>query len=131
MEDPATALWGLRISDADFEKLSAGFEPQDMDDRWKFAGTDLDENGKISVHMIRSCTVEYYVLVLKPSDSNNSAKIEAFTWERNRNECYTDEERAKKQIVVLCRNILGCNLDEFPDFDASSLWDYPLQNGAH
>jgi hypothetical protein len=32
MLEPATAPWGLSISDADLEKLKAGFEPQDQDD---------------------------------------------------------------------------------------------------
>jgi hypothetical protein len=34
MENPATASWGLSISDADFAKLKRGFMPWDMDDRW-------------------------------------------------------------------------------------------------
>jgi hypothetical protein len=34
MNEPATAAWGLRISDTDAEKLKAGLEPQDMDDKW-------------------------------------------------------------------------------------------------
>lgn len=31
--EPATTPWGLSISDSDFEKLKAGFEPQDHDDK--------------------------------------------------------------------------------------------------
>lgn len=30
MLEPASASWGLGISDAGFKKLSAGFKPQDM-----------------------------------------------------------------------------------------------------
>jgi len=33
MQEPATAPWGLRISDADLAKLKAGFIPQDQDDK--------------------------------------------------------------------------------------------------
>ncbi|GAB1317499.1 hypothetical protein MFIFM68171_07709 [Madurella fahalii] len=36
MENPATASWGLSISDADFAKLKRGVRPRDMDDRWVF-----------------------------------------------------------------------------------------------
>ena len=53
MIDPATALWGLSISDADFEKLKAGFQPVDMDDKWVTSVTDL-ERGSISITLSRS-----------------------------------------------------------------------------
>lgn len=36
IQNPATAPWGLRISEADFAKLKRGFLPRDMDDRWAF-----------------------------------------------------------------------------------------------
>lgn len=36
MKSPATASWGLSISDADFAKLKRGFRARDMDDKWIF-----------------------------------------------------------------------------------------------
>ncbi|KAF8854025.1 hypothetical protein BDZ45DRAFT_729062 [Acephala macrosclerotiorum] len=36
MENPATASWGLSISDVDFAKLKRGVRPRDMDDKWIF-----------------------------------------------------------------------------------------------
>ena len=36
MENPATASWGLSISDADFAKLKRGVRARDMDDKWVF-----------------------------------------------------------------------------------------------
>lgn len=39
MENPATASWGLSISDADFAKLKRGFKAFDMDDKWVFRPT--------------------------------------------------------------------------------------------
>lgn len=34
MENPATASWELRISNADFAKLKRGISPMNMDDKW-------------------------------------------------------------------------------------------------
>lgn len=36
MKDPATAAWGLSISDADYAKLKRGSLARDMDDKWAF-----------------------------------------------------------------------------------------------
>lgn len=50
MENPATAPWGLTLSDKDFTALKGGCMMRDMDDRWAFiARTDqelLDELAK-------------------------------------------------------------------------------------
>lgn len=35
MENPATASWGLRISNTDFAKLKRGLSPRSMDDKWR------------------------------------------------------------------------------------------------
>lgn len=47
MENPATASWGLSLSDQDFAALKGGCKIRDMDDKWAFiARTDqelLDE----------------------------------------------------------------------------------------
>jgi hypothetical protein len=93
MEDPATALWDLSISDADFEKLKAGFESEDMDDRWIISVTDLDQSGNISIHISRSWTKkELYRLAVKPSDGTSGVKIEAITWEQNKGGIHISEE---------------------------------------
>lgn len=36
IETPATASWGLRISDSDFTKLNRGLLARSSDDRWAF-----------------------------------------------------------------------------------------------
>ena len=35
MENPASASWSLRISQADYDRLKVGFNPQDMEDKWR------------------------------------------------------------------------------------------------
>ena len=120
MEDPATALWDLSISDADFEKLKAGFEPEDMDDRWMVSVTDLDQSGNISIHISRSWTEkELYRLAVKPNDGASGVRIEAITWEQNLGGIHISEEQGKKEAVLLCRSILGCDIDALPEYDSS------------
>ncbi|OTA63980.1 hypothetical protein K449DRAFT_380915 [Hypoxylon sp. EC38] len=135
MQEPATAPWGLSISDADFEKLKAGFEPQDQDDKWRVSVTDQSESGNISIHLARSGTdKELYVLFVKPSDSgdsggssssNSGVKIEAITWEQNKGGIRISEEQAKKEVVIITRGLLECDFDALPEYDASDLWNHP------
>ncbi|MCJ1386771.1 hypothetical protein MMC17_009897 [Xylographa soralifera] len=126
MEEPATAPWDLSISDADFEKLKAGFASGDMDDHWIISVTDLDQNGKVSIHISRSWTrKELYRLAVKPSDGASGVKIEAITWEQNKGGIHISEEQGKKEAVLLCRSILGCDIDTLPEYDSSTFWNHP------
>ncbi|KAK6083235.1 hypothetical protein SCUP515_01977 [Seiridium cupressi] len=54
MKAPLTAPWGLPISDAGVEKLKVGFKSRDMDDKWDMLIEDPDENGNMSLHILRS-----------------------------------------------------------------------------
>lgn len=125
MKDPATASWGLSISDADFEKLKAGFRPRDMDDRWVFSVADLDQSGNICIRVARSWTgMEVYVLIVTPRDGGSSPKIQGITWEHDKNGIHIADEQAKVEVVILCRVILGCDFDTLPHYDRSLLWNY-------
>ncbi|KAF2813238.1 uncharacterized protein BDZ99DRAFT_252032 [Mytilinidion resinicola] len=132
MDDPATAPWGLSISNADFEKLRAGFEPRDMDDKWAVSATDPDQSGNISIRVRRSWTgKEHYILAVKPSDGGSRAQIEAITWEQNKGGIYISECLGKKEAVMICRGLLGCDFDTLPYYDPSLLWNHPAaQIGA-
>lgn len=127
MLDPMTAPWGLSISDADFEKLKAGFKPVDQDDKWAVLVADLlDHRGNVSITLIRSGTGrKHYILAVKPSDGDCVAKIEAITWEQNKGGIYTWEEQGKKEAVNLCRSVLDCDFDKLPHYDESLLWNHP------
>jgi hypothetical protein len=125
MVDPATALWGLNISDADFEKLKAGFKPADMDDKWVISVTD-SKRGNISITISRSWTgKKHYILDVKPSNGDSCVKIEAITWEQNKGGIYISEEQGKKEAVILCRSCLDCDFDKLPHYDVSIFWDHP------
>ncbi|KAI1844937.1 hypothetical protein JX266_008953 [Neoarthrinium moseri] len=129
MEEPATAPWGLRISDADFKKLKAGFEPQDQDDKYRVSVTDQSQSGTISIHFSRTATrKEFYVLIIKPNDSGSSTggvEIEAITWEQNKGGIHISEEQGKKEVVLVARHLLECDFDALPEYDVSDMWSHP------
>lgn len=136
MQEPATAPWDLRISHADFEKLRAGFEPQDMDDKWRVLTKNDSNTGTISIHFVRSWTgTELNVLHIKPSDrgsSNSGTRIKDITWEQNKGGIYISEEQAKKEVVLLSRSLLGCGFETLPEYDSSIFWNHPgAQLGAN
>ena len=116
MREPGTAPWGLSISDTDFEKLTAGFEPRDMDDRFAWAVDGPDPDGNISVQIIKwSIPKAFYVLHLKRGE-NGSAKIDSITWEQNMNGYMVSEEQAKMQIVNQSRGYLRCDFEGLPKY---------------
>jgi hypothetical protein len=66
MVDPATALLCLTISDTDFMKLKAGFEPANMDDRWAISAADSDDERTTTITLTQSSTGEkHYILAVK------------------------------------------------------------------
>jgi hypothetical protein len=118
MKKPLTAPLDLAVSDSDMEKLKAGFRPRNMDD--KYAWLIEDENGNISIHVIRQLVrVEEYVLHITPKPSNEdsaTAKIHCITWEGDLNGIHRDVEQAKKNVVMLARVILKCDFETLPNY---------------
>ena len=135
MQEPATVPWGLSISDADFNKLKAGFEARDMDDKWHVSVTEQSHSGTISIHFTRSWTgTELYVLVVKPrvgGSIGSGVKIEAITWEKNKSGIRISEEQAKKEVVSIARSLLECRFHALPEYSFSDVWNHPAaQLGA-
>ncbi|KAF2818571.1 hypothetical protein CC86DRAFT_308927 [Ophiobolus disseminans] len=126
MEEPATAQWHQRISDADFKKLKAGFESRDMDDKWNITVTEQTSSSNISICFARSWTdQELYVLDVKSSDGGSGSQIKAITWEQNKSGIRISEEQAKKEVVILSRSILDCEFEELPEYDRNDVWNHP------
>ncbi|OTA52915.1 hypothetical protein K449DRAFT_390622 [Hypoxylon sp. EC38] len=127
MKEPLTAPLDLPISDSDVEKLKVGFKSKSMDDKWDILIEDPDENGGISVHIIRSwLQEECYILHIVPRSSNDdggSAKIRSITWEGNKAGLQCDAEQAKKEAVILLRGHLNCEFEALPDYPSSVFWD--------
>ncbi|KAH6646236.1 hypothetical protein BKA67DRAFT_541212 [Truncatella angustata] len=127
MKEPLTAPWGLSISDADVEKLKVGFKSRSMDDKWDMLIEDPDENGNISLHILRNwLQEECYILHIVPKPSNDdggSAKIQSITWEGNKAGLQCDAEQAKKEAVILSRGHLHCEFETLPHYLSSVFWD--------
>ncbi|KAI0974340.1 hypothetical protein F4678DRAFT_372010 [Xylaria arbuscula] len=120
MKEPLKASWDLPISDADVDKLKVGFRPQSMDDKWEILIEEPDEDGNISIHILRSWLQEdCYILHIIPKPNNNdggSANIHSITWEGNKNGLQCGAEQAKKEAVILCRGHLRCEFETLPDY---------------
>lgn len=116
MKKPLTAPWDLAISDSDVEKLKAGFRPRNFDD--KYAWLIEDDNGNISIHVIRHFVKEEeYILHIAPKSSNDntaSAKIHSITWDGELIDIQDDVEKAKKRVVILARVIPNCDFENAP-----------------
>ena len=122
MEAPATASWDVNISASDFSKLKAGFEALDMNQRWEIVTKGPDEHGLTSIHISRSWTEEdQYILAVKPNEEGG-AKITSITWEQNKGEVHVDEERGKKEAIIVCRMVLKCDFEALPEYDRKILW---------
>lgn len=128
MLEPTIASWNLSISDSDFKKLKAGFEPQDQDDKWRIWATDERQRGRISIHFSRSGTgIKHYILSVKLSDSGSSStgvKIEAIIWAQRRREQHIPDDYAKMEVGMIARSILECDFDALPDY-SEDLWNHP------
>ncbi|PQE23533.1 hypothetical protein CJF31_00006194 [Rutstroemia sp. NJR-2017a BVV2] len=125
MKEPLKAPLDIPISDADVEKIKVGSRSRSMDDKWDLLVEDPDENGNVSLHIIRNWLQdECYILhvVPKPStEDGGSAKIERITWEGNKGGLQCDAEQAKMEAVILCRMRLDCEFEALPDYDISNL----------
>jgi hypothetical protein len=116
MKKPLTAPWNLAISDSDVEKLKAGFRVRNLDD--KYSWLIKDENGNISIHIIRYFLgEEEYILHITPKSGNSNsgkAKIHSITWEGELVGIKDDEEQAKERVVILARVMLKCGFEHAP-----------------
>jgi len=77
----------VNISEADFVKLKAGFEPQDQDDKWRVWHTEEGHNGNVLIHYARAGTGNgQYIHDVKPNDGDNGtgANIKAIIWAQNK-----------------------------------------------
>ena len=129
MKDPHTAPWGVSISNADLTKLKAGLEPQNQDNKWRVWASDQDQSGNMSITFARTAfRREMYIFHVKAGDGGNS--IEAFTWEQSNGAARISEELAKKQVVVLSRKLLECDMEALPEYGDSVTWKLPAEKGV-
>ncbi|KAJ5003413.1 hypothetical protein K4K48_011902 [Colletotrichum sp. SAR 10_66] len=136
MPVPASASWGLTISHADFEKLKAGLEPLDQDDKWRYKATNDGEDGDVVIHIIRvGMEHELYSIVIKvdtygDGDQNNTITIETIHWSQDQGGNPISEVLAKKQVVILSRCNLECDFEAAPDYDSEDFFDEPAADSV-
>ena len=126
MKEPATAAWGLPISDTDARKLKAGFQPMDQDDKW-YIYASTTENAT-SVHVVRSALgVECYTvhIIEKIDNEGSSIEIASMTWETNNGGIRISEENAKKEFASVTRTSLECDFEALPYYDPADVFNYP------
>ncbi|KAF4547135.1 Hypothetical protein D9617_58g048460 [Elsinoe fawcettii] len=130
MDDPATAPWGVPITDEDYYKLEAGFRPLNGDDRWKVSIEVLNNNGDMNVYIMRNWSRKlHYILTVRTNQDSGSARIETITWDRNRGGNLVTKEQGKIGAAILCRAFCDCELDALPQYDYSLLYDFPGSHG--
>jgi hypothetical protein len=116
MKKPLTAPWDLAISDSDVEKLKAGFSPRNQDD--KYTWQIEEENGNLSIHVIRSFSNEpgwvLHIASKSSTDNSASAKIHSITWDGELAGIKDDVEKAKERVTILARVIPKCDFENAP-----------------
>lgn len=128
MKEPLTASWDLPISDTDVGTIKVGFKSFSMDDKCDLLVEDPDENGDISLHVIRNwLQEECYILhiISKPlasNDKNATAKIQGTTWKENKAGLQCSEEQAKIEAIMLSRGWLHCAFEKLPHYPPSVFW---------
>ncbi|KAI8228764.1 hypothetical protein K4K54_001984 [Colletotrichum sp. SAR 10_86] len=129
MPQPASAPWGLIISDADLEKLKVGLEPLDQDDKWRYKATYDEENDTVTIHIIRvGMGHELYSIVIKADNHGNGDEnntIETICWSQDQGGNPISEALAKKHVVILSRCNLECDFEAAPDYDSEDFYNEP------
>jgi len=138
-QDLNLAPWGLRISNNDLEKLRAGFEPRNKDDKWRIHVSAPEQ--PLSIHIAPTGVgVDFYMLyvIVKPVDDSSGsrsscAEIASIIWETNQSGIrITDMLQAKKEVVTIFREILECDLDALPEVYVEDTWEHdPADISAH
>lgn len=129
MKAPLTAPLDIPISDSDVEKLKVGLRTYSMDDKWDFLIEDPDQEGNVSLHVLRSwlgtrqdCYVLHVAAGSGEDDEGEGAKVVGITWEGDKAGLRCEAEQAKLEAVILCRGHLGCEFENLPDYPASMFW---------
>ena len=99
-----------------------------MDDKWDILVENPDENGNLSIHIIRSWVKEpayiLHIVQKQSEDDGGSAKVGGITWEGNKAGKQCGAEQALKEAVMLCRGHLKCEFETLPQYPRSAFWDW-------
>lgn len=117
-EHRKTAPWLLRISSADLTRLTAGFQPRQMEDRWQCYAEGTGEKGVQVVRFHRSWTgQEHFALRVRMVEDGggggdrHEGEITEIAWDEGEGAETVTEDEAKDMVVGLCKSVLGCGMD--------------------
>ncbi|KAF4455119.1 hypothetical protein F53441_2484 [Fusarium austroafricanum] len=114
IENPATAPWNKKVSQSDLKRMTEGFVPETMEDKWLCYSDLADAQGTVVVHLCRSWSrAEQITFKLEPVDTVPGvvARITEITWETQSGESDLGEEEAKENAIMTCNDILDCTLE--------------------
>lgn len=111
---PIASPWNQPVPSAEVPKLLNGFAAREMEDKWIVYADGPDEQGRATVHMLRSWTGHKMAeLKLQVPDDEGDAHFVEIVWEssqeRYRNQT---EEGAKAMAREVCRWCLNVTLPE-------------------
>lgn len=110
-----TAPWLLCISSADLTRLTAGFQPQQMEDRWLCCAEDTAEPGVQVVRFHKSWTGQEHfsvrVRMVEKSGGKHSGEITEIAWDEGKGAETITEDDAKDIVIGLCKSVLGCSIN--------------------
>jgi hypothetical protein len=124
MKSPKTIAWKVPIQPPQLARTLMGFRPSEMEDKWFVYADGPDNDGKISVHLIRSWTgfriAEVKINLGDAASGSGPGWIKEFVWESSDEVIrIQDEEEAKGMVRETFRWVLGVELaaevvDEMP-----------------
>lgn len=103
MANPGTGTWEVPMSSTDRSKLTKGFSPEDMDDKWVLHAEAPDAEGHFVLRMCRSWTGDEQIAL-----TVQQTKITQIQWEKRDD---FGEEDAKDLAKGLCKRFLDCDLE--------------------
>lgn len=119
MEDPITVRWGVTISAEDLKKIEAGFEPRDLAYMYHIQPMPREKNStKLIVHFARFWgRAPIYTIIIEPNadSASGEATIESITWEQFDGDDVLTEYWAKRELVLVFRSHLECDLPGLPE----------------
>lgn len=122
--NPATASWNVTISQADLEKLQAGYEPWDIGNMWYIKAMPRDESNRMHVHFARFCARSpvYTIVVAVSPDGSSGGVIESIIWETREGDHDLSEDWAKREVVLVARSRAECDMPGLPELDREEWW---------
>lgn len=126
IKSPITAKWDITISQEDYDKMAKVFQAWDTTDRWNVNAIYRDKSsGKILLHFARGSSESIlYTLMIEENNHTNSNQIEikSIIWEELEDDKPISEDWAKREVILMAIEFLGCDLPGLPELTYAEWW---------